>query len=90
MTEMLPLLYLYGLCSADFGPAPEQFIGSRAGLSARSINGYRGYRESTESWADNSVDRLPCRKHAASRNVGVLLDVEVVVLIDMSENWIVA
>ena len=30
---MLPLLYLHGLSSSDFGPALEQFLGSDAGLS---------------------------------------------------------
>ena len=35
--EVLPLLYLHGLSSGDFGPALEQFLGSGAGLSAASI-----------------------------------------------------
>ena len=34
MSEVLPLLYLHGLSSGDFGPALEQFLGSGAGLSA--------------------------------------------------------
>ncbi len=34
---MLPLLYLHGLSSGDFGPALEQFLGTGAGLSATSI-----------------------------------------------------
>lgn len=34
MTEVLPLLYLHGLSTSDFGPALEQFLGSGAGLSA--------------------------------------------------------
>jgi putative transposase len=37
MTEVLPLLYLHGLSSGDFGPALEQFLGSGAGLSATTI-----------------------------------------------------
>ena len=37
ITEVLPLLYLHGLSWLDFGPALEQFLGSRAGLSAASI-----------------------------------------------------
>jgi hypothetical protein len=37
MTEVLPLLYLHGLSSGDFGPAPEQSLGSGAGLSATTI-----------------------------------------------------
>ena len=35
--EVLPLLYLHGLSTSDFGPALEQFLGSGAGLSAASI-----------------------------------------------------
>jgi putative transposase len=31
VAEVLPLLYLHGLSSSDFGPAPEQFLGSTAG-----------------------------------------------------------
>ena len=34
MTEVLPLLYLHGLSTSDFGPALGQFLGSDAGLSA--------------------------------------------------------
>jgi putative transposase len=37
ITEVLPLLYLHGLSSGDFGPALQQFLGSGAGLSARTI-----------------------------------------------------
>jgi hypothetical protein len=33
VAEVLPLLYLHGLSSSDFGPALEQFLGSDAGLS---------------------------------------------------------
>jgi transposase-like protein len=39
MAEVLPLLYLHGLSSGDFGPALEQFLGSGAGLSASTITG---------------------------------------------------
>jgi transposase-like protein len=35
--EVLPLLYLHGLSSGDFIPALEEFFGSGAGLSAKSI-----------------------------------------------------
>ena len=35
--EVLPLLYLHGLSSSDFGPALGQFLGSSAGLSAPAI-----------------------------------------------------
>ena len=37
VAEVLPLLYLHGLSSSDFGPALEQFLGSAAGLSAATI-----------------------------------------------------
>lgn len=37
ISEVLPLLYLYGLSSGDFVPALEQFLGSTAGLSAATV-----------------------------------------------------
>ena len=37
VAEVLPLLYLHGLSSSDFGPALEQFLGSGACLSAATI-----------------------------------------------------
>ena len=37
ITEVLPLLYLHGLSSKDFGPALEGFLGTDAGLSAATI-----------------------------------------------------
>jgi transposase-like protein len=37
VAEVLPLLYLHGLSSSDFGPALEQFLGSDQGLSAATI-----------------------------------------------------
>jgi len=37
VAEVLPLLYLHGLSSSDFGPALEQFLGSGSGLSAATI-----------------------------------------------------
>ena len=37
VAEVLPLLYLHGLSSSDFGPALEQFLGSGAGLSPATI-----------------------------------------------------
>ncbi|HEY1442360.1 MAG TPA: IS256 family transposase [Mycobacterium sp.] len=42
MAEVLPLLYLHGLSSGDFGPALEQFLGSGAGLSASAITRLTG------------------------------------------------
>ena len=37
IADVLPLLYLHGLSSLDFGPALEQFLGTSAGLSAATI-----------------------------------------------------
>ena len=48
MTEVLPLLYLHGLSSGDFGPALEQFLGTGAGLSAASIT------RLTAQWQDEA------------------------------------
>jgi transposase-like protein len=44
VTEVLPLLYLHGLSTSDFGPALGQFLGSSAGLSAPVI------ARLTETW----------------------------------------
>jgi transposase-like protein len=48
MTEVLPLLYLHGLSTGDFGAALEQFLGSGAGLSAASIT------RLTAQWQDEA------------------------------------
>ena len=48
VAEVLPLLYLHGLSSGDFGPALEQFLGSGAGLSAASIT------RLTAQWQDEA------------------------------------
>jgi len=42
VAEVLPLLYLHGLSSSDFGPALAQFLGSGAGLSAATITQRQG------------------------------------------------
>ncbi|MCA1695267.1 MAG: IS256 family transposase [Actinobacteria bacterium] len=44
INEVLPLLYLHGLSSGDFGPALGQFLGSSTGLSASVIT------KMTETW----------------------------------------
>jgi len=49
MAEVLPLLYLHGLSSSDFGPALEQFLGSGAGLSATTIT------RLTAQWQDEAA-----------------------------------
>ena len=48
MSEVLPLLYLHGLSTSDFGPALEQFLGSSAGLSATTIT------RLTSQWRDEA------------------------------------
>ena len=48
VAEVLPLLYLHGLSSADFGPALEQFLGSDHGLSAATIT------RLTAQWQDEA------------------------------------
>lgn len=48
VAEVLPLLYLHGLSSGDFGPALEQFLGSGAGLSAATIT------RLTAQWQDET------------------------------------
>ncbi|MBO0759143.1 MAG: IS256 family transposase [Bradyrhizobiaceae bacterium] len=48
VAAVLPLLYLHGLSTGDFGPALEQFLGSGAGLSAGSIS------RLTSSWQDEA------------------------------------
>jgi putative transposase len=48
VVEVLPLLYLHGLSSSDFGPALEQFLGSDQGLSAATIT------RLTAQWQDEA------------------------------------
>jgi putative transposase len=47
VAEVLPLLYLHGLSSSDFGPALAQFLGSDQGLSAATIT------RLTTQWQDD-------------------------------------
>ena len=49
VAEVLPLLYLHGLSSSDFAAALEQFLGSGAGLSAKTIT------RLTEQWQDEAA-----------------------------------
>ncbi len=49
VAELLPLLYLHGLSSSDFGPALEQFLGSAAGLSPATIT------RLTKDWQDEAT-----------------------------------
>jgi putative transposase len=54
ISEVLPLLYLHGVSSKNFVPALEQFLGSRAGLSASAIT------RLTEEWQEEH--RRRCEK----------------------------
>ena len=49
VAEVLPLLYLHGLSSNDFGPALEQFLGSDQGLSPATIT------RMTTQWQDEAA-----------------------------------
>jgi len=49
VAEVLPLLYLHGLSTSDFGPALEQFLGSGAGLSPSTIT------RLTAQWQDEAA-----------------------------------
>jgi putative transposase len=49
VAEVLPLLYLHGLSTSDFGSALEQFLGSGAGLSAATIG------RLTTQWQDEAA-----------------------------------
>src|SRR5438552_1839463 len=49
VAEVLPLLYLHGLSSNDFGPALTQFLGTSHGLSAATIT------RLTAQWQDEAI-----------------------------------
>src|SRR6202048_4019761 len=56
MAEVLPLLYLHGLSSGDFGPALEQFLGTGAGLSASAITRLTcQWQEEAKSFAERDL-----------------------------------
>ena len=67
VAEVLPLLYLHGLSSGDFGPALEQFLGSGAGLSASTIT------RLTKDWQDEAR-AFNARSLAATDYVYVWVD----------------
>jgi transposase-like protein len=82
VAEVLPLLYLHGLSSSDFGPALEQFLGSDAGLSAATITRLttqwqdeaRAFNTRSLAgtdyvycWVDGIVPRLPCLQGGGGR-----------------------
>jgi transposase-like protein len=64
VAEVLPLLYLHGLSSGDFGPALEQFLGSGAGLSASSVvrltEAWQGEAKVFAARSLNDVDYVYC------------------------------
>src|ERR1700739_4062106 len=56
MAEVLPLLYLHGLSSGDFGPALEQFLGTGAGVSACAITRLTGqWQDEAKSLAERDL-----------------------------------
>ena len=67
VVEVLPLLYLHGLSSLDFGPALEQFLGSDQGLSAATIT------RLTTQWQDEAR-AFQARSLAGSDYVYVWVD----------------
>jgi len=67
VAEVLPLLYLHGLSSSDFGPALTQFLGSDQGLSPATIT------RMTAQWQDEAV-AFGSRSLAGSDYVYVWVD----------------
>ena len=56
VAEVLPLLYLHGLSSSDFGPALEQFLGTGHGLSAATITRLTSqWQDDARAFADRSL-----------------------------------
>jgi putative transposase len=61
MAEVLPLLYLHGLSSGDFGPALEQFLGTGAGLSASAIIRLTGqWQDEAKSFQARDLSGVDC------------------------------
>ena len=64
ITEVLPLLYLHGLSSGDFGPALEQFLGTGAGLSASVITRLTGqWQEEAKLFAGRDLSQVDWNIH---------------------------
>lgn len=56
VSAVLPLLYLHGLSTGDFGPALEQFLGSGAGLSAATITRLTAqWQKEAAAFADRAI-----------------------------------
>jgi putative transposase len=61
MTEVLPLLYLYGLSTNDFGLALVQFLGSGAGLSATTITRLTAqWQEEAKTCQESDLSSTDC------------------------------
>ena len=61
MTEVLPLLYLHGLSTGDFGPALERFLGTGTGLSAASITRLTaGWQDKAKAFGDRELSGNDC------------------------------
>lgn len=57
VTEVLPILYLRGLSTGDFGPAPEGFFGSDAGLSTNVVQRLTvAWQAEHERWTKRPLD----------------------------------
>lgn len=59
MNEVLPLLYLHGLSTSDFGPALEQLLGSGAGLSPASITRLTTQRQDEAKVSRTGISPAP-------------------------------
>lgn len=56
VSEVLPLRYLHGLSTSDFGPALEQFLGTGAGLSASTITRLTAqWQDEAKAFADRDL-----------------------------------
>ena len=61
VVQVLPLLYMHGLSSSDFGPALEQFLGSTAGLSAATITRLTAqWQDDAEAFTKRSLTDTTC------------------------------
>jgi transposase-like protein len=59
ITEVLPLLYLHGLSSKDFGPVLEGFLGTDAGLSAATITRLTAqWQDEARAFADRDLSTV--------------------------------
>jgi putative transposase len=73
VSEVLPLMYLHGMSSGDFGPALGEFFGSDAGLSASVITRLtKSWQDERERFANRSladVDYVYCWADGVHFNV---------------------